>query len=97
MIAKREKLHDDGSTVGEDNVEAFQGLHNAESAVLIIFDEASGIHPKIWKLPLVQRQTEKFLISFSAFPTQPTGMFADCFDKNKRFYDTAHIDSREVS
>jgi len=85
------------ATVGEDNVEAFQGLHNAESAVLIIFDEASGIHPKIWEAAVGATTDGEVFNFFFGNPTQQTGMFADCFVKNKRFYNTAHIDSREVS
>jgi hypothetical protein len=84
-------------TVGEDNVEAFQGLHNATSTVLMIFDEASGIHPKIWEAATgATTDGEVFFLVFGN-PTQPVGEFADCFDKHKDMYDTEFVDSRNVS
>ena len=33
----------------EDNPEAFAGLHNYGKRVIVIFDEASAIHDKIWE------------------------------------------------
>jgi len=84
-------------TVGEDNVEAFQGLHNAESTVLMVFDEASGIHPKIWEAAVgATTDGEVFFLAFGN-PTQPTGEFADCFDKHSGMYDLEFVDSRDVS
>lgn len=94
------------ATVGEDNVEAFQGLHNADSSILMIFDEASGIHPKIWEAAVgATTDGEVFFLVFGN-PTQPTGDFADCFDKHAKtgvgpyadgLYDIEFVDSREVS
>ena len=85
------------ATVGEDNVEAFQGLHNADSSILMIFDEASGIHPKIWEAAVgATTDGEVFFLVFGN-PTQPIGDFADCFDKNKDLYNTEFVDSRDVS
>jgi hypothetical protein len=84
-------------TVGEDNTEAFQGLHNATSSVLIIFDEASGIHPKIWEAAIgATTDGEVFFLVFGN-PTQPIGEFADCFDKHSDMYDLEFVDSRDVS
>jgi hypothetical protein len=84
-------------TVGEDNTEAFQGLHNAESSVLMIFDEASGIHAKIWEAATgATTDGEVFFLVFGN-PTQPIGDFADCFDKHAEMYDTEFVDSRDVS
>jgi hypothetical protein len=34
----------------ESNTEAFAGLHNKGRRVLVIFDEGSGIHDKIWEV-----------------------------------------------
>src|SRR5215471_39246 len=84
-------------TVGEDNVEAVQGLHNATSTVLLIFDEASGIHPKIWEAAVgATTDGEVFFLVFGN-PTQPAGDFADCFDKHIDMYDIEFVDSRDVS
>lgn len=84
-------------TVGEDNVEAFQGLHNLDSAVLMIFDEASGIHPKIWEAATgATTDGEVFFLVFGN-PTQAMGEFADCFDKHADMYNLEFVDSRDVS
>lgn len=95
--AERKNYMITAMTVGEDNVEAFQGLHNASSTILMIFDEASGIHPKIWEAAIgATTDGEVFFLVFGN-PTQPTGEFADCFDKHSRLYDTEFVDSRDVS
>jgi len=84
-------------TVSERNTEAFAGLHNEGKTVVIIFDEASGIDSKIWEVAEgALTDGEAFFFVFGN-PTIPTGDFADCFDKNKRFYDCESVDSREVS
>ena len=95
--AERKNYMMTAMTVGEDNVEAFQGLHNAESTVLMVFDEASGIHPKIWEAAVgATTDGEVFFLVFGN-PTQPIGEFADCFDKHKDMYDIEFVDSRDVS
>lgn len=85
------------ATVSEHNVEAFQGLHNETSAVVIIFDEASGIFPKLWEVAEgALTDGEGFFFAFGN-PTQPDGDFADCFDKHASMYNTEYIDSRTIS
>jgi hypothetical protein len=85
-------------TVSEHNTEAFAGLHNEDSAVLVIFDEASGIGNPVWEVADgAFTDGEGFQLSFGN-PTRPDGGFYDCFDKNKKFMSfLAHVDSREVS
>lgn len=85
------------STVSPENTEAFAGLHNEGNTVFAIFDEASGIAAKIWEVALgAFTDGEGFFLAFGN-PTQPTGSFADCFDKHADMYDLEQIDSREVS
>lgn len=85
------------ATVSKDNTEAFAGLHNEQGTVVIIFDEASGIEPKIWEVAQgATTDGECFFLVFGN-PSQATGMFADCFDKHQDLYDCEHIDSRSVS
>jgi hypothetical protein len=87
----------EAATVSETNTEAFAGLHNEGKTVFVIFDEASGIHAKIWEVAIgAFTDGEGFFFAFGN-PTQPVGDFADCFDKNAEFYNTDRIDSREVS
>lgn len=84
-------------TVSEENTEAFAGLHNEAGTVLIIFDEASGIHHKIWEV--AQGATTDGEVFFATFgnPTQATGDFADCFDRHASLYNLGTVDSRRVS
>lgn len=84
-------------TVSEHNTEAFAGLHNESGAVIIIFDEASGIDAKIWEVAFgALTDGEGFFFAFGN-PTQPTGEFADCFDKHAHMYNLENVDSRHVS
>lgn len=85
------------ATVSEQNTEAFAGLHNEAGTVVVLFDEASGIVPKIWEVAQgALTDGEGFFFAFGN-PTRPDGEFADCFDKYAHMYNTEHIDSREVS
>jgi hypothetical protein len=86
------------ATVSEQKTEAFAGLHNLGKCVFIIFDEASGVHGKVWEVSegALLGQGEKFFFAFGN-PTRPDGEFADCFDKHSALYRTRHVDSREVS
>lgn len=84
-------------TVSEHNTEAFAGLHNEAGTVVVIFDEASGIIAKIWEVAFgALTDGEGFFLAFGN-PTQPTGEFADCFDKYTYMYNTENVDSRSVS
>jgi|HubBroStandDraft_6_1064221.scaffolds.fasta_scaffold36430_4 hypothetical protein len=78
--------------------DAFQGLHNLRKRIIVIFDEASGIAPKIYEATqgvLLDEDTEILWIAFGN-PTQNSGPFADIFGKNKHRWKTRHIDSRKV-
>lgn len=85
-------------TVSEHNTEAFAGLHNEESSVFIIKDEASGIHEKIYEVADgAMTDGEPFSFDFGN-PTRPEGPFFDAFTKHAEIYTyLAHVDSREVS
>lgn len=85
------------ATVSEQKTEAFAGLHNEGKAVVVVFDEASGIPSKIWEVASgVMTDGEGFFLAFGN-PTNPVGEFADCFGKNANFYPyRRHIDSRSV-
>lgn len=94
---KKKNYRATAATVSETNTEAFAGLHNEGKSVAVIFDEASGVLPKIWEVADgALTDGEAFFFAFGN-PTKPEGNFADCFDKNKEFYRTRHVDSREVS
>lgn len=83
-------------TVSEENTEAFAGMHNDESAVFAIFDEASGIISNVWEVVEgALTDGEPFFFVFGN-PTRPEGEFYNCFDKYKQMYWRKHVDSREV-
>lgn len=85
------------TTVSAENTEAFAGLHNEGSAVFVIFDEASGIDPKVWEVADgALTDGEPFFFAFGN-PTRPDGAFHDCFEKHRGMYRVRHIDSRQVS
>jgi hypothetical protein len=82
----------------ETNTEAFQGLHAKGRLVMVIFDEASGIPPKIWEViygALTDADTVLIFIAFGN-PTQAVGPFRDCFGKDRARWTTWNIDSRTV-
>ncbi|MFN3612781.1 MAG: terminase, partial [Tepidimonas sp.] len=84
-------------TVSEQKTEAFAGLHNEGKTVFAVFDEASGIFPKIWEVvDGALTDGDAFFFAFGN-PTRPDGEFADCFDKHKHMYHLYEVDSRSVS
>lgn len=95
---KQKNYRTSAATVSEHKTEAFQGLHNEGKTVFVIFDEASGVLNKIWEVTqgILGENAEVFFFALGN-PTQPTGEFPDCFEKNKWLYRTRHIDSRDVS
>ena len=83
----------------ERNTEAFAGLHNKGSRILLIFDEASAIHDTIWEVSegaLTDSNTEIIWCCFGN-PTQNIGRFRECFGKFKHRWNTRQIDSRTVA
>lgn len=94
-----EKRHRvDAVTWSETNTEAFAGLHNEGNRILLIFDEASSIPPKIWEVAEGATTDENTDIIWAVFgnPTRPIGRFKDCFAKLKHRWSHRHIDARDV-
>lgn len=88
----------DAVTWNENNTEAFAGLHNQGSRLLLIFDEASSIPDAIWEVSegaLTDANTEILWLVFGN-PTQNTGRFFECFNRFKNRWVTRKIDSRTV-
>jgi len=82
----------------KENMEAFSGLHNEGKRLIVIFDEASGIHDTIWgnvEGTLTDENTEILWLAFGN-PTRPYGRFRECFGKNKHRWKTFQIDARTV-
>jgi hypothetical protein len=88
----------DASPWSVNNTEAFAGLHNMGRRIIVILDEASGIHAKVWEVILGALTDEGTEIIFLAFgnPTLNTGSFRECFGKFRNLWKTQQIDSRTV-
>jgi hypothetical protein len=88
----------DASPWSVNNTEAFAGLHNKGRRIIVILDEASGIHKNVWEVILGALTDEGTQIIFLAFgnPTLNTGSFRECFGKFRHLWKTAQIDSRTV-
>lgn len=95
---RRKNYRTTAATVSEDNTEAFAGLHNEGRTVFVLFDEASGVKPKIWEVAEgVLYDGEAFFFALGN-GTRAEGEFVDCFDKHAQLFTSLrHIDSREVS
>jgi hypothetical protein len=76
----------------ENNTEAFAGTH--EESVLVVFDEASKIHDKIWEVTDGVFTTKKNIWIVCGNGTRNFGRFYECFNKNKAYWKTWQIDSR---
>lgn len=85
-------------TCREENAEAFQGLHAADSTPFFIFDEASGIPDKIWEAR-AGGATDGEPMSFDfGNPTRKSGMFFEnCIGQFRHRYNVRSIDSRDVT
>jgi hypothetical protein len=82
----------------EHNTEAFAGLHNKGKIILLLFDEASKIHDKVWEVAEGALTDEDTVIIWVVFgnPTRNTGRFRECFRRFRHRWVQRQIDSRTV-
>jgi hypothetical protein len=88
----------DATPWSENNTEAFAGLHNQGSRIIMIMDEGSAIADKVWEVAegvLTDEDTEIIWLVFGN-PTRNTGRFRECFRKFRHLWKTKQIDSRTV-
>lgn len=84
-------------TWSEEKPDAFAGVHNM-IAILLVFDEASGIPKPIWDVSegfFTEPTIYRFWLVFSN-PRRNTGPFFECFHKMREFWKHRNIDSRTV-
>lgn len=93
---KRHRI--DCVTWSENNTDAFAGLHNEGNRILILFDEASGIPPKIWEVTegATTDENTEIIWFVAGNPNRPIGRFKDCFGKLKHRWNGRNIDARDV-
>lgn len=82
----------------EHNTEAFAGLHNKGRIILVLFDEASKIHDKVWEVTEGALTDEDTVIIWVVFgnPTRNSGRFRECFRRFRHRWHTEQVDSRTV-
>lgn len=82
----------------QHNTEAFAGLHNQGRIIVLLFDEASKIHDKVWEVAEGALTDENTVIIWLVFgnPTQNSGRFRECFRRFRHRWKTYQIDSRTV-
>lgn len=82
----------------EHNTEAFAGLHNLKRIIILMFDEASKIHDKVWEVAEGALTDENTIIIWIVFgnPTRNSGRFRECFRRFRHRWVTRQIDSRTV-
>ncbi len=82
----------------EHNTEAFAGLHNKGKIILLLFDEASKIHDKVWEVAEGALTDEDTVIIWVVFgnPTRNSGRFRECFRRFRHRWKPRQIDSRSV-
>ena len=97
-LKRREDWRVDFQPWSDHNTEAFAGLHNQGSIILLLFDEGSAIGAKVWEVAQGALTDENTTIIWIAFgnPTQDSGMFRECFRRFRHRWLTRHIDNRTV-
>ncbi|MBA8904862.1 terminase [Aminobacter ciceronei] len=102
-IKSRDKKHandwrQDFIPWSEHNTEAFAGLHNKDKIIVLLFDEASKIHDKVWEVAEGALTDENTIIIWIVFgnPTRNSGRFRECFRRFRHRWVKRQIDSRTV-
>lgn len=82
----------------ENNTEAFAGLHNKGSRILLLFDEASAISDKVWEVAEGALTDEGTEIIWCAFgnPTRNSGRFRETCGRMAHRWRHSQVDSRTV-
>lgn len=102
-VKSRDKAHadqwrQDFIPWSQHNTEAFAGLHNKGKIIVLLFDEASKIHDKVWEVAEGALTDENTVIIWVVFgnPTRNSGRFRECFRKFRHRWITRQIDSSTV-
>ena len=95
---RSESWRQDFVSWSEHNTEAFAGLHNKGRIILLLFDEASKIHDKVWEVAEGALTDEDTVIIWIVFgnPTRNSGRFRECFRRFRHRWVGRQIDSRTV-
>lgn len=81
-----------------NNTEAFAGLHNEGRIIVLLFDEASKIHDKVWEVAEGALTDENTVIIWIVYgnPTQNSGRFRECFRRFRHRWTGTQVNSQDV-
>lgn len=86
-----------GKLWSEENPDAYAGPHNHDG-MMVIFDEASGIHDGIWSVAngfFTEPTFNRYWFAFSQ-GRRNQGYFFEIFNKKRELWDNDQIDARTV-
>lgn len=95
---KPENWRVDFETWTEEKPDTFQGLHNKNKRIVMVFDEASAIPAVIFdaaETSFTDEDTEFIFLVFGN-PIRNTGRFRELFGSHQHLWKTYQIDSRTV-
>lgn len=84
-------------TCSKENSEAFAGQHAVTSTSFYVFDESSAVPDSIFEVAEGGLTDGEPMFFLFGNPTRNTGKFKECFKKMRHRWETAQIDSRDVT
>lgn len=87
----------EGKLWSEENPDAYAGVHNHDG-MMLIFDEGSGIPPRIWDVGagfFTEPILDRYWFAFSN-PRRNDGAFFECFNAKRDFWNSRKVDARFV-
>lgn len=91
LLADPRRSFFEARTARAENPEALQGVHEDEGWVLLIADEASAVHEKIFEAAAGSMSGHRCQTILLSNPTRTTGFFFDTHHKLKDMWFTIHI------
>ena len=90
----RKEWRFDFTAWSKNNPDAFQGHHREN--LMFIFDEASGIHQKIWEAVGGSLYNDKAMFLAFGNRTRTDGEFHECWNRNANEWLTMTVDTRSI-
>ena len=100
LLRDPKRSYFEARTARAENPEALQGVHEDEGWVLLIADEASGVHEKIFEAAAGSMSGRNCQTMLLSNPVRTSGFFYDTHHKLKDMWFTVHIsheDSKRVT
>ena len=97
LKAKPKTVYFEARTARPENPEALQGIHEDEGYVLLIVDEASGVHEKIFESAGGSMSGHNCQTILTSNPTRTSGFFFNTHHKEKDRWFTIRISHEDSS